>query len=75
MNWSPDTCYCVIKCERPSKDGSFIKRCRIHPTTRKTTDVYQHNLTHRIKSTEQGSEAKEKIGDDRKRSVRESTKP
>jgi len=52
IRWSPDTCYCIIICEAPSKQGEFEKRCRIHQTTRDTTEVYDHNLANRLKTTE-----------------------
>ena len=73
--WDPDTCYCKIECNRPSVDGIFIKRCYIHLTTRKTTDVYAHNQTNRTRASEQGTPTKERAGEDRKRQVRESTRP
>ena len=75
MKWSPDTCYCIVESQAPSKNGKFIKRCRTHANSTRTTDVYQHNLQHRIRSTEQGSEAKEETGQKRKRDLRETTKP
>jgi len=75
MIWFPDTCFCQIECDRPSIDGKFIERCRIHQSTARTTTVYAYNLTHRIKPTERGSDAKERIGEERKRLVKEATKP
>jgi len=75
MRWSPDTCYCIVECQAPSKNGSFVKRCRVHATSRNTTDVYQHNLSNRVRSTEQGTETKERAGSERKRLLRDGTKP
>jgi len=69
MKWWPDTCYCIIKCDAPSKDGSFVKRCRLHQNTRKTTDVYAHNLTNRKKSSETDDKAKK-----RKSEIKEATR-
>ena len=70
MIWSPDTCYCIVECDAPSKNGKFIKRCRVHPSTYNTTDVYAHNLTNRKTGTESDETAL-----DRKRQVKEATRP
>ena len=70
MNWMPDTCYCSIECQAPSKNGSFVKRCQIHSATRNTIDVYAHNLSNR----KRGNETDEQ-GDTRKLAVREATRP
>ena len=75
MKWLPDTCYCVVECDSPAKNGKFLKKCRVHVNSTRTTDVYQHNLSNRIRATEQGTETKEEIGAKRKRDLRETTKP
>ncbi len=38
--WDPDSCACIVLCERPGKEGVFIERCKTH---RKTLDTYSHN--------------------------------
>ena len=69
MNWFPDTCFCAIETEAPSKEGTFLKRCRIHATSRKTTEVYTHNLTHRARGSESIDQSRT-----RKDNVKESTR-
>jgi len=56
MIWWPDTCYCKIQTDAPSKNGTFLKRCRLHNTTRDTTTVYAHNLSNR-KGTNENQDA------------------
>ena len=68
MIWGSDTCDCVVICERPSKNGTYKHRCRIHLTSRNTTDVYQYNLQHRKRSTESDDQARQ-----RKNNVRKDT--
>ena len=72
MIWAPDTCYCVIDCGKnsPAKNGNFVKRCKIHKTTRNTTEVYQYNLQHRTRSTETDNQS-----ETRKDNVRKATRP
>jgi len=48
IRWLPDTCYCSIICPRPSINGTFEKRCRLHKRTNSTLEVYAHNLANRI---------------------------
>jgi len=52
LRWIPDTCFCIIICDRPSIKGKYEKRCRIHQNSRTTLDCHNYNLLHRIKSTE-----------------------
>ena len=70
MNWFPDTCYCEIETNAPSKNGKFSKRCRVHATTRNTIDVYQHNI-----ANQERQETDEATRDAKKRATRESTRP
>ena len=66
IKWNPDTCYCSILTEAPSKNGKFLKRCKLHLTTRDTTTVYQHNKDNRLRPNE--------TDDKRKRDLRKSTR-
>jgi len=75
MRWKPDTCYCIMDVPRPSVNGTFVQRCRIHPSPRTTTDVYKHNLIHRIKPQENVSDSARLIGEQRKAAVKLPTKP
>ena len=77
MKWYPDTCYCAIQCGlnslgngAPNVNGKFIQRCRLHQNSRNTMEVYNHSLSLRIKSTETNE-----AGQERKRLVKESTRP
>ena len=70
MEWSPSTCFCIIECKAPSINGSFKQRCRIHATSRNTTDVYQHNI-----ANQERQELDDKIRDDKKRATKEATRP
>ena len=49
IRWQPETCYCSIITQRPSVNGKFETRCRLHATTRNTIDVYQHNIANKLK--------------------------
>ena len=40
IRWDPDSCACIVICERPGIEGTFEVRCKTH---RKTLDVYAHN--------------------------------
>jgi len=51
LKWTPDSCACVVRCERPSKEGTFIIQCREHNTTLET---YAHNI--RFKTNEASRE-------------------
>jgi len=69
LKWWPDTCFCIIDCKRPSLNGEYIQRCRIHLTSRDTTECYAYNLLHRKKQIENDDQ-----GDIRKRTVKEATR-
>lgn len=68
--WDPDTCYCKIRTERPSVNGEFIKRCRIHANSRNTLDVTQHN-----RDNQERQETNDRIRDEKKAITREATRP
>ena len=77
--FEPDTCYCIINYDIPnSNDGIFIRKCRIHQTSR-INDVWIHNKIHQVKSSElSGSGKAAQIPEGRKRTrddLRESTNP
>ncbi len=75
ITWSPSTCFCVIKTEAPSKNGSFKRRCRVHATTRNTTDVYQHNIANQERQeTNEEIIAPSRIEDERITKLSESMK-
>jgi len=78
MIWAPDTCHCEIKCIDPATNGIFLKRCRIHNTSRNTVEVYQHNLTNRTRGSELTGTGKNRRqteqGEKRKHDLRESTR-
>jgi len=44
IEWRPDSCDCIIKCERPSIAGTFENRCEFHKRSNSTLNVYQHNI-------------------------------
>ena len=70
MKWIPDTCHCVIITEAPSKNGKFKERCKVHTTTRNTTDVYEYNKLH-----QERTEPDDKVRDEKKRATKEATRP
>ena len=70
IRWSPDTCFCICESSRPSINGTFIKRCRVHATARNTTDVYQHNI-----ANQERQETDDDIREQKKRTTREATRP
>jgi len=75
---SPSTCHCVWISERPSIEGKFEKRCRIHQRAT-TLEVYQHNIDNQIKPAEitgAGKNARNTdAGNQRVRDLKESTRP
>jgi len=76
IRWKLDTCYCIILCESPSKRGTFQQRCRIHPKPKTTLDVYAHNLSERLKSSEITNDNQPtKAGETRIQNTREATRP
>ena len=70
IRWHPDTCYCIVECPSPSKNGKFLKKCRTHANSRNTTDVYQHNI-----ANQERQELDDKIRDNKKRITKEATRP
>jgi len=52
IRWWPATCYCVVDCPRPSVNGKFINRCKIHRNSLLTTEVNDFGLANRLKSNE-----------------------
>jgi len=55
MIWHPDSCACIIECERPSKEGTFIQQCKTH---NKTVDTYNHNKRFNKNETDRELERK-----------------
>jgi len=60
----------LIECERPSVNGKYIERCRVHINSRDTTDCYQYNIAH-----QERLEPDENIRDEKKRVTKEITRP
>jgi len=78
MQWVPDTCYCIIQYDIPnSNDGEFIKKCRIHQSSRNVNDVWDHNKLNKSKQFEGIDKATRPTEADqlRRRNLKESTRP
>jgi len=78
MIWEPNTCYCIMLIERPSKDGEFIEKCKLHKNETRTTVVYTHNKANKFKQSEYVGTGKTRTrkqsGLDRIDTVKESTR-
>lgn len=73
--WKPDTCFCIILCEAPSINGTFVKPCELHKNTRNTTDVYVHNVANRTRPNEiTGTDKNATVDLTRKIALQESTR-
>ena len=77
-SFRPDTCYCVIHYTIPNSDkGKYITKCRVHQNSRNVKDVWDHNFTNRVRSTEFTGTGKNKRPTDeamqRTRTLKDST--